>query len=301
MQMEVGFADITNTLQITGCFFNVKEKGWSYPKHHHHLFELVYCFSGEARQWINGKAVEIREGDWLWIKSGVRHETENLTDAPYSFFNIHFDIDDLELRKRLSTAEYGHLTIETAGQTHLNDYLYEIETLFKEALLGMDTTTQETIQIPFRSIENKLKFQAYILLIIHEVTLLNKQMDTAIPLETNNEISNFDADIAHAIEEKLHHMAEYSDSTISQIANELHLSRSQSTKIFTKIYGISPRRYVTELKLNQAKHLLVRTSKTIDQISQELGFQSPSHFSRQFRQWIGVSPNQYRPKHPLSK
>jgi len=88
----------------------------------------------------------------------------------------------------------------------------------------------------------------------------------------------------------------YTDIKIEEIANHLNLSRSQCYKVFTKVYGMSPRQYLTQLTLNQAKRHLLDNELTIEEIAEKLGFSSISHFSRQFKRWTGVSPSQYRPR-----
>jgi AraC-like DNA-binding protein len=78
------------------------------------------------------------------------------------------------------------------------------------------------------------------------------------------------------------------------------MSRNRCTKIFTQVYGISPRQYVSELKLKQAKELLVLTDVTVEEIARRLGFSSVHHFSRQFHRWTGKPPSHFRPKHTAS-
>lgn len=98
------FPNIINTLQVTGCHFGLKPPGWYYPRHHHHLFELLYCVEGEVAHEINRDSMTMQAGDWLLIKSGVRHQSSNTAQADYGFFNVHFDLDDPEIRSLLSGA-----------------------------------------------------------------------------------------------------------------------------------------------------------------------------------------------------
>ncbi|RKN86970.1 AraC family transcriptional regulator [Paenibacillus ginsengarvi] len=299
MDMELYFPNMTSTLQISGCGFGVKPPGWSYPNHHHHLFELLYCFGGEAVHYTNGMATPLREGDWIWIKSGVKHRMENASDAPYSFFNVHFDIDDPELRKTLSARDYGLLTGSEAKRTKLPGYMERIEQLMSD---GMTKEPQQhSGKLPPLRLgpATKIELQACILLLIHQITgyVAEREPLPAQHMQPVSAASALETDIAHAVEERLQQMAlAPAEQTITQIADQLHISRSQCTKTFTKVYGVSPRRYVSRLIENRAKLLLVTTSMSVEDISLELGFRSLSHFSRQFRRWTGVSPMQYRPK-----
>lgn len=98
------------------------------------------------------------------------------------------------------------------------------------------------------------------------------------------------------IEEKLS-LGLCEEATVAGVAKEMNLSRSQCSKLFSKVYGLSPRQYVSQQKLKLAKELLVTTHLPMTDIAEKLGFQSASHFSRQFRRWTGQSPSEFKPRH----
>jgi uncharacterized cupin superfamily protein len=66
------FSNVTNTLQIVGCYFGLKPSGWNCTRHHHHLFELLCCLEGEGKLELNRESVTLQEEDWVLIKSGFR-------------------------------------------------------------------------------------------------------------------------------------------------------------------------------------------------------------------------------------
>ncbi|WP_085507296.1 helix-turn-helix domain-containing protein [Thalassobacillus devorans] len=63
---------------------------------------------------------------------------------------------------------------------------------------------------------------------------------------------------------------------------------------FKRTTGKSPKVYITELRLKEAKKLLMNTSSTISYVSQEIGFENSSSFTRWFVKWEGVTPQNYR-------
>ncbi|GAA3403768.1 helix-turn-helix domain-containing protein [Paenibacillus hodogayensis] len=301
MDIELYFPNMTSTLQITGCGCGVKPPGWSFPAHHHHLFELLYCFGGAAVHHANGQAVPFRKGDWFWIKAGVKHGTDNDGPEPYTFFNIHFDIDDPELRKTLSSADFGLLPHAEAEQTGLPALVERIERMMADSLPALASPLVGPEPLPPLTLRpgQKLELQAVILLMIQQIVdRLPQTFRAEAPVPAQPPVTtSLETDVAHRIEERLRLMAlGLAGNSIESIARELHMSRSQCTKTFTKVYGVSPRGYVSRLVTNRAKELLVTTSMSVEEIAFGLGFRSVSHFSRQFRRWTGLSPLQYRPK-----
>lgn len=298
MYTDVIFPNMTNTLHITGCHFGAKPPGWRYPRHHHHLYEIMYCQAGTARLKLQHLEIRLRPGDWLFIRSGTRHEMENMAESEdcFRFFDIHFDMDDYSIRKTLSQREYHLLPASMAEMAGLTEYVAHIEREMQPSLASAgEMPAAETERRLTLNPVQKIALQAYILLIIQEILRLAMKVEeesmAAEPLHS----TIHKADTAHLIEEKLQHLIS-GDGSISQAADELNLSRSQFTKVFKEIYGISPRQYLTETKLNRAKQMLVSTSKTVEDIADELGYHSVSHFSRQFRRGTGLSPNQFRPR-----
>jgi AraC-like DNA-binding protein len=69
-------------------------------------------------------------------------------------------------------------------------------------------------------------------------------------------------------------------------------SRSLSAykRDFVRLYNTSPGKWIMEKRLNHALHLLTNMGKTVAETAFESGFESPSHFSRAFRQRFGRSP-----------
>jgi AraC-like DNA-binding protein len=81
---------------------------------------------------------------------------------------------------------------------------------------------------------------------------------------------------------------------IDDIAEELGISVSHCNRVFRHVYGLSPRTYLSELVLHEAKLLLADPQLAVQTISSVLGYRDIAHFSRQFKRWAGVSPSDYR-------
>lgn len=87
------------------------------------------------------------------------------------------------------------------------------------------------------------------------------------------------------------------DISIAKAAGDLSYSTSHLIRLFQKEYEISPKQYITVLRITDAKDLLINTSLSVSEISEREGFGSSSQFIFQFRKITGETPLQYRREH----
>ncbi len=80
------------------------------------------------------------------------------------------------------------------------------------------------------------------------------------------------------------------DLTVKQLAHMARLSTWRFTPIFQELTGKKPLHYVTDLRINCAKELLLRKNEPLRSIAQEVGYMDEYCFSRRFRQITGMSP-----------
>lgn len=81
---------------------------------------------------------------------------------------------------------------------------------------------------------------------------------------------------------------------IQDIAAELHFSSAYLSYLFKKETKQNLWDYVTELRLEEARRLLVTTDKKQYEIAYAVGYESPEHFSRMFKRCVGIGPADYR-------
>jgi AraC family transcriptional regulator len=84
------------------------------------------------------------------------------------------------------------------------------------------------------------------------------------------------------------------DLSLARLANVAGISRYYFCREFKKSMGVTPQRYVVQQRIEKAKILLQSTSLTIMEISAQLRFPTPSHFTSTFRRIVGVTPTSFR-------
>jgi AraC-like DNA-binding protein len=84
---------------------------------------------------------------------------------------------------------------------------------------------------------------------------------------------------------------------LSALAAELGVGYSSFRHNFLARVGVSPREHYLNTRAQKAQDLLVNTAKSIKEIAEILGFDSASHFSKQFKKRAGISPVRWRDNH----
>ncbi|MES2797464.1 MAG: helix-turn-helix transcriptional regulator [Bacteroidota bacterium] len=82
--------------------------------------------------------------------------------------------------------------------------------------------------------------------------------------------------------------------SVAYFADSLHLSANYFGDLIKKETGQSAKDYILNKTLNIAKDKIFEENKTVNEIAYELGFKYPQHFTRLFKQKIGVSPMEFR-------
>lgn len=82
--------------------------------------------------------------------------------------------------------------------------------------------------------------------------------------------------------------------SIGDLAEEVHLSRRQLTRVFSTAFGKTPLAYLSMVRTQEMARLLGETNMTVAAAASKVGWRSRSHAIEMFRRSIGVTPDQYR-------
>lgn len=88
----------------------------------------------------------------------------------------------------------------------------------------------------------------------------------------------------------------YYNLSIAEFARIAQRSVSSFKRDFEVLYHTTPGKWLTDKRLNYAKHFLETSAKNINEIVYGSGFENVSHFSRVFKEKFGTAPLQYRKK-----
>ena len=82
--------------------------------------------------------------------------------------------------------------------------------------------------------------------------------------------------------------------TVAYFADQMHLSANYFGDLVKKETGKTAQEYIQLKLIDTAKEKIFDSSKSVSEVAYELGFKYPQHFTRFFKQHLGITPNEYR-------
>lgn len=117
-----------------------------------------------------------------------------------------------------------------------------------------------------------------------------------VALRKEYEMGYVSKDTEDILKPALHHIhAAYTGDNIAvpYLADLCGVSETYFRQIFKKALGVSPIKYMNELKLARAKELISSGMYSIGEIAELSGFHDESYFSREFKKATGTAPSKY--------
>ena len=213
------------------------------------------------------QTLEIRPGSFLMVAPHVRH-TFALHDPKMPITLYH-----LRLQAQLSDGQECTLSEDVIHIPSGHFLRPDIERLY-----AVIRSTH-----PYRSVQ----LRALFILLFAAVFEADTEANTTTHLTALQQ-----AIINHTIQTNLHKRL-----TSSDLATAVGLSPDYFARLFRQSFGVSPRTYLVQERIQVASSTLLETHKTITQIAEDLGYTDIYLFSRQFKQVIGCSPSEFRQRH----
>jgi transcriptional regulator GlxA family with amidase domain len=85
--------------------------------------------------------------------------------------------------------------------------------------------------------------------------------------------------------------------TVESLASEVGMSRSAFAEHFTRYMDMPPMQYLSNWRLQLASQLLDQPGISIEQVAEQVGYESAAAFSRAFKRKVGMPPGAWRREH----
>lgn len=80
---------------------------------------------------------------------------------------------------------------------------------------------------------------------------------------------------------------------IASMASLAHMGRSRFCDLYNQIFGISPKKDLQNVRIDHAKHLLLKGDYTVKDIAEMIGYETEYYFIRKFKEITGKTPGHY--------
>ncbi len=270
---------LINVKSVITSFNAVRKKNFYFAGEMHNFWELVYVVSGKAMATADEKVLSLTEGNLLFHKPMEFHRIWSTEDEAPQLCIISFDADGIGM----SSFENKLLTLSPLEA----ERFISIASDFKKVIRAFNVEEYYD-RNRFKLLANKTvaRFEALLLEFIDRETR---------PYEAKSSyISQYEY-IVKVMNE--HYRESLCQEDIARLCN---LSPSNLKKIFHMYSDIGVMRYFSSIKLRYAMNLILE-GVSIQNISDELGFSSPSYFHAVFKKEIGMTPKEYLRKNAYSK
>ncbi|MCM3173687.1 helix-turn-helix domain-containing protein [Paenibacillus sp. MER 99-2] len=270
-------------VKLFGAHMQQVKQGWRVPTESHLAFELILILEGVQTTSMENIHYELHQGDILLIPPGCRHTNECNQEQGLTYFIAHFNVDEVLFRQEMSQ----HVQWLFPNGSEDNQRIKDIMLKWVELLNRNEEYTTPDL----------FRMQAGLLEIL---AVLAERSSSRAKEAVSPTVAHYAKLIAEAIKSQFNvdHIRDGGLGEkvirIEEIASSLQISTGYALETFQKVYGISPRKYLSELKLHEAKQLIHQPDLSLTRIATMLGYSSLAHFSRQFRRWTGMSPSEYR-------
>ena len=230
---------------------------------------IHYVTKGYGTFKFNGKVFNLKQGDIFILLKGMQVEYVASIDDPWEYYWIGFSGSNAN--------EYLNRTSIT------NSCVANCEENSKIPQIILNMSEISKTYNPSRSDDILLLKELYSLLyaLIEEFPKPFEYKDKELHTYIQDALNFINSNYMHSI-------------TVQEIADYVNLSRSYLYKMFIKNLGISPQRYLINLRMYKATLLLKGTKLPIGEVASSVGYSDSLLFSKTFSKHFSMSPLNYR-------
>lgn len=215
-------------------------------------------------EYKEGLRLAVRSGNIGQIQLAVQNWILHLsTRDNITFLQYKWWVEEYHLTK--------HLWLEEFTSNHMEDLAQE----------------KNYLPFPLHS-DKKFSLQQLQHLITEDLLIFSKKV-----LEYQTSSNNIIQEISDYIRKN------YRDVSLSDISRHFHLNREHISRRFKQEFGITIVNYVSQIRIEKAKVLLLNPHLKIAEVGSTVGYDDEKYFSRVFKKVTGLSPTDYRNNNDL--
>lgn len=234
--------------------------------HWHDFYELDIILSGHGRTFINGQEHTFQEGTVVFMSPSDFHD---FYSDEVEIFNIHFSEESVD-------SELLHTLI------HLNSRISCLDDACMQSMMSLCSLCENvTMGKAYRKLYYKKLLESMLILFLQGTD------------DEKYEASRSEPDIIQQIVIYANtHFAE--NPMLKDIADAFHMNENYLCSLFKRYMGENYKSYIRKLKLTHAEKLISFTNLSVTEIALNCGYNTLSHFNREFKSMFHVTPLERR-------
>lgn len=255
----------------------------SIPWHWHDEIEVLVVENGTLLLELAGQDFEIHAGEGVFINSGVLQAGKAAQSSNCEIYSLVFHpslisgaaesaIEQRYVRPLIDCGElpYIHFKSSVAWHKQAVQHIHDAFGFYEGEAFGYELLVREKLS------------QVWFLIVNHYQSLLNKQSSTSL------DSSRLKGMLAFI------HQNYRNAITLADISKSAAIGERECLRCFKRTIAQPPMNYLLRYRVSVAADLLTKTGKSITEICQQCGFESPSYFSMMFKRTMELSPKDYR-------
>lgn len=260
---------------------------------------LYFVTEGRLSLNLNADTVILEKGDVYLFNKGDIQSAAEVSDCEYFYVHFECDIREIQMSDQefFNTVQQKNQAFSSAQMLDYNRYDNMI-TVIPQKISIKDEDAFEYLVGEFK----KIKLYVWNMSIEQRLELCQSVAALFVKLERlyvdsylNSKKGGYFQNVS-----KTRQIVDFVDANYNKsfdsadIENRFSISYDHANRLFKKRMGMGIISYRNRLRIEKAKVLLLTTERSVESISDEVGFSDVYYFSRFFKKTVGVSPTHFK-------
>lgn len=291
--MEIAVGQLV--FHVFELFDNKKFGEWEFIDDEHEHHELIYTISGEGTYETDTTRVDVKPGDFWFVPRLTRHSGWSRSDTePWHTLVIQLDFS----LTKAPESYCDDLSVLPSIAPFYNYFILDAESklVCPPQFIPHMEMISERLAAEFDALSSDYELIVQSSLIDLLVVVCRAAKENGTPIFTPEQAGRTKKLLRLESARQFIRDNFNRDIRIEEISEYACLSTFHFVRVFKDAFGITPKRYQLQLRLREAKRLLLTTDMGVSEIAYFLGYSSPEYFSRTFSSKVGVPPGAFSEK-----